>query len=161
MTPSAGGARPDPKKWPVRRAESYGGVVFRLGDGELEVALIRTKNLREKDVWSLPKGGREEGEDATSAALREVREETGLDAEIVAPLENITYWFIWPPEQIRYRKTVHLYLMRATGGDIADHDDEVEEVGWFPISQAIRRLTYKTDQGVLQSAAELAARVVT
>ena len=77
MTPSAGGARPDPKKWPVRRAESYGGVVFRPGSGELEVALIRTKNLREKDVWALPKGGREEGEDEESAALREVREETG------------------------------------------------------------------------------------
>jgi 8-oxo-dGTP pyrophosphatase MutT (NUDIX family) len=160
MTPSAGGTRPDPKKWPVRRAESYGGVVCRPGSGELEVALIRTKNLREKDVWSLPKGGREEGEDEESAALREVREETGLEAEIVAPLENITYWFIWPPEQVRYRKTVHLYLMRATGGDVADHDDEVEEVCWFPASQAIRRLTYKTDRNVLQSAAELAARLV-
>jgi len=132
--------------------------VFRPGGGELEVALIRTKNLRGKDVWSLPKGGREEGEDAESAALREVREETGLEAEIVTSLEDITYWFIWPPEQVRYRKTVHLYLMRATGGDIADHDDEVEEVRWLPASQAIRRLTYKTDRGVLQRAAELAAR---
>src|SRR5918996_469008 len=83
--------RPDPKKWPVRRAESYGGVVFRPGGSELEVALIRTRNLRGKDVWALPKGGREDGEDAESAALREDREETGLEAEIVAPLENITY----------------------------------------------------------------------
>jgi 8-oxo-dGTP pyrophosphatase MutT (NUDIX family) len=142
----------------VRRVESFGGVVVRPSDGEVEVALIRTKNLRGKDVWALPKGGREEGEDAESAALREVREETGLDAEIVASLENITYWFIWPPEQVRYKKTVHLYLMRATGGDIADHDDEVEEVRWFPASEAIRRVTYKTDRSVLQRAAELAAR---
>ena len=131
--------------------------MFRPTEGEIEVALIRTRSLRGKDVWALPKGGREEGENAEAAALREVREETGLDAEIVAPLEDVTYWFIWPPEQVRYRKTVHLYLMRATGGDTNDHDDEVEEVRFLPASQAIRRLSYKTDRNVLQRAAELAA----
>lgn len=158
MTPPAGGERPDPKKWPVRHADSYGGVVFRPGEGELEIALIRTKSLRGKELWALPKGGREEGEDAEGAAVREVREETGLEAEIVSHLDNITYWFVWPPEQVRYRKTVHIYLMRATGGDTSDHDDEVEEVRWFPVSEALRRLKFKTDRTVLQRAAELAAR---
>jgi 8-oxo-dGTP pyrophosphatase MutT (NUDIX family) len=135
-------------------------VVFRPGASELEVALIRVRTLRDKTVWALPKGGREEGEDAEAAALREVREETGLEAEIVGHLDDITYWFVWPPEQVRYRKTVHIYLMRTKGGNIADHDDEVEEVRFVPVSEAQRLVTYKTDRQVLQRAAELAAGMV-
>ncbi|MEX0874940.1 MAG: NUDIX domain-containing protein [Actinomycetota bacterium] len=135
-------------------------MVFRPGASELEVALIRVRSLRDKTVWALPKGGREEGEDAEAAALREVREETGLEAEIVGHLDDITYWFVWPPEQVRYRKTVHIYLMHATSGDIADHDDEVEEVRFVPMSEAQRLVTYKTDRRVLQRAAELAAGMV-
>jgi 8-oxo-dGTP pyrophosphatase MutT (NUDIX family) len=85
-----------------------------------------------------------------------VREETGLDAEIIEPLESITYWFLWPPEQVRYKKTVHLYLMRALGGDISAHDDEVEEVRFFPLDEAIRKATYRTDKQVLERAAKMA-----
>jgi ADP-ribose pyrophosphatase YjhB (NUDIX family) len=142
----------DPKRWPVRRAESYGGVVLRTTEARSEVVLIRTKNLKGKDAWSLPKGGREEGEMPEAAALREVREETGIDAEIVEPLEDITYWFIWPPEQVRYRKTVHLYLMRAVGGDTSMHDDEVEEARFVPLDEAERMVTYRTDRKVLRTA---------
>jgi 8-oxo-dGTP pyrophosphatase MutT (NUDIX family) len=148
----AAAPKTDPKRWPVRRAESYGGVVVRTSDPEPEVVLIRTKNLKGKDAWALPKGGREEDESPEAAAVREVLEETGIEAEIVEPLEDITYWFIWPPEQVRYRKTVHLYLMRAVGGDTSMHDDEVEEVRFVPLSQAERKVTYRTDRKVLQTA---------
>jgi 8-oxo-dGTP diphosphatase len=112
--------------------------------------LIRVRNLKGKDVWALPKGGREPDETGQDAALREVREETGLEAEIVEPLDSITYWFLWPPEQVRYKKTVHLYLMRARGGDIAAHDNEVEEVRFVPVDQAAGMATYKTDKEVLK-----------
>jgi 8-oxo-dGTP pyrophosphatase MutT (NUDIX family) len=114
------------------------------------------RNLKGKDVWALPKGGAEPGETGEEAALREVREETGLTAEIVEPLESVTYWFLWPPEQVRYKKTVHLYLMRALDGDISAHDDEVEEVRFVPLTQAAKLATYRTDSQVLERAAEMA-----
>jgi 8-oxo-dGTP diphosphatase len=151
-----GGSGTDSRKWPVKFTESYGGVVLREQKGSHEVALIRVRNLKGKDVWALPKGGREPGEDGAEAAIREVREETGLDAEIIEPLDSITYWFLWPPEQVRYKKTVHLYLMRALGGDISAHDDEVEEVRFFPLDEAIRKATYRTDKQVLERVAETA-----
>lgn len=154
---SSGASGSDSRKWPVKRTESYGGVVVRDNDGTSEVALIRVRNLRGKDVWALPKGAREADEDGEAAALREVREETGLEAEIVEPLESITYWFMWPPEQVRYKKTVHLYLMRARGGDISDHDDEVEEVRFVDVRDAARLATYSTDKQVLKRVAERVA----
>ena len=144
------------RAWPVKRTESYGGVVVREHDGRQEVALIRVRNLKGKDVWALPKGGAEPGEDGSDAAVREVREETGLDAEIVEPLESVTYWFLWPPEQVRYKKTVHLYLMRALRGDTSDHDDEVEEVRFVGLDEAPRMATYRTDKQVLERVARSA-----
>ena len=153
---SSGGAATNSRSWPVKRAESFGGVVLRqTGDGH-EVALIRVRNLKGKDVWALPKGGAEPGETGEESALREVREETGLNAEIVEPLESITYWFLWPPEQVRYKKTVHLYLMRALDGDISAHDDEVEEVRFVTLDEAARMATYRTDSQVLERVAEMA-----
>ncbi len=123
-------------------------------DGEPEVALIRTRGLSGRQAWTLPKGAPNAGEDPESAALREVREETGLEVEIVEPLGSKTYWFAWPPERVRYRKTVHLYLMRAVGGDASRHDAEVEEVRFFPLSEAERRASYRTDKQVLKKVAE-------
>jgi hypothetical protein len=57
---------------------------------------------------------------------------------------------------VRYKKTVHLYLMRATGGDISDHDDEVEEVRFVALDDAARIVTYRTDKQVLKRAAGVA-----
>ena len=121
-------------------------------DSELFRSLRDTKNLKGKETWALPKGGREDDETAEDAAVREVREETGIEAEIVEPLEDITYWFVWPPEQVRYRKTVHLYLMRALGGDVSLHDNEVEEVRFVPLEEAERMVSYRTDRNVLRTA---------
>ena len=153
---AAGSRGSNTRGWPVKRTESFGGVVVREQNETYEVALIRVRNLKGKDVWSLPKGGAEPGEQGAEAALREVREETGLEAEIVEPLDSITYWFLWPPEQVRYKKTVHLYLMRATGGDISDHDDEVEEVRFVGVDEAVRMATYRTDKQVLKRVADTA-----
>jgi 8-oxo-dGTP diphosphatase len=154
---SSGVGGTDSRKWPVKTAESYGGVVVRDHDGTREVALIRVRNLKGKDVWALPKGGRELDESGEEAAVREVREETGLNVDVVESLDSVTYWFLWPPEQARYKKTVHLYLMRVRDGDTNDHDDEVEEVRFVPIDQAARIATYRTDKDVLKRAARAAA----
>jgi 8-oxo-dGTP pyrophosphatase MutT (NUDIX family) len=104
-------------------------------------------------VWGLPKGGREPGESDEEAALREVREETGFNASVVGALSPITYWFAWPPERVRYRKTVHWYLMDALDGDPLLHDDEVEEVRFFAPKEAVRRAAYSSEKTVLREAA--------
>jgi len=141
----------------VKRAESYGGVVVRRTEGGVEVAMIRTRNLKDEPVWTLPKGTREEGEEPMDVALREVREETGLEAEVVRPLEPITYWFVSTRDKARYRKTVYLYLMKATGGDVAEHDAEVDEVRFVPVSDAVRLATYPTDRKTLATVAAAAS----
>ncbi len=156
MTPSPPkGAGTDPRSWPVKAATSYGGIVLRPGSGGLEVALIRPRR-EGKVVWALPKGAKDADEDPGAAALREVREETGLDAEVIGPLEPITYWFTWPAEQVRYRKTVHFFLMRYTAGEPTPDNFEVDEVRFFPLDEAARKASYPSERKVLQRAAELA-----
>ena len=87
------------------------------------------------------------------AAIREVREETGLLAEIEASLGETRYFYVW--EDVRIRKTVHFFLMRHTGGDIDDRDDEMEEIRWFPLERALKRAAYRGERDVLVRAAEL------
>jgi len=154
---TGGGANPasGSRKPPVKRATSAGGVVFRRSDAAIEVVLTRS----EAGKWALPKGLVEKGESEESAALREVREESGLTAEILDKLGEINYWFYWKPEKVRYHKFVHFYLMRYTGGSTEDHDAEVEEVRWFPLEEAERTVAYPTEAQMLEKARErLAAK---
>ena len=91
----------------------------------------------------------EQGESVAETALREVREETGLQAELVGPLDTIDYWFVWAPERTRYHKFVHYFLMRAVGGDFADHDHEMEDAAWFEPEQARRRMSFANERRLL------------
>ena len=104
-------------------------------------------------VWMDPEyQGHEEGEGSEETARREVREETGIEAEIEEDLGKISYFYVW--EGIRVKKSVHFYLMRATGGDVSRHDHEMEDVRWFPAGEALRLASYKTEREVLSRAAE-------
>jgi hypothetical protein len=60
---------------------------------------------------------------------------------------------VW--EDVRIRKTVHFFLMRATGGDPKDRDDEMEDVQWFPLERALKRAAYRGEREVLVRAAEI------
>ena len=99
-------------------------------------------------VWGLPKGKPDEGEPLAAAAVREVSEETGLMVEIVKKIGVVDYWFAI--NGVRYHKWVHHYLMRSTGGSVADHDFEHDRVEWLPIDEAIGTLTFDNDKDIVQ-----------
>jgi len=145
--------RAAPGKGPVQKEVSAGGVIYRRGDEGIEVVLASRRTRRGDLAWGLAKGGIEEGETIEDAAVREVREETGLAGEIEADLGDTKYFYVW--DDVRIRKTVHFFLMRHTGGDSDDRDDEMEEVRWFPLERALKRAAYRGERDVLQRAAEL------
>jgi 8-oxo-dGTP diphosphatase len=134
---------------------SAGGVIFRENGG-IEVALIATKGGK---AWGLPKGlvDRERGEPLEEAALREVLEETGLRGRVLERIDKIEYWYRWREndEAVRYHKIVYFFLVEHRGGDIRDHDFEVDEVRWFPLAEAQRVASYESEREILHKASEL------
>ncbi len=136
----------------VERLVSSGGVVFRRTDGRLETVLCgRSEPVR----WSLAKGTPDPGETLEETALREVREETGLEVELDEPLGSIEYWFADRDHDVRYHKTVHFYLMSPVGGHIDQHDPEFDVVQWFDVDEALSSMAYGNEAGVLRRAVDL------
>jgi len=153
--PTRGRAKRDGRqaKIPTTREVSAGGVVYRPSDEGIEVVLASRRTRRGQLAWGLAKGGIEQGETKEDAAIREVREETGMTAEIEADLGDTKYMYVW--DEIRIRKTVHFFLMRHTGGNVDDRDDEMEEIRWFPLERAIKRAAYRGERDMLVKASEL------
>jgi 8-oxo-dGTP pyrophosphatase MutT (NUDIX family) len=142
----------------TRDEVSAGGVVFRLREGHgVEVALILTHEHR----WQLPKGWIDEGESPEQTAVREVREETGVDADVLGALGVIAYQYVskYDTEPVRVHKRVHVFLLRYTGGSIDDHDDEVIEARWVGIAEAERMLAFKDERQMMANTREALAAV--
>ena len=138
---------------PVQREVSAGGVLYRRDGDHIEVVLASRRTRRGDLAWGLAKGGIEPGESHEDAAVREVLEETGYTADIEASLGDTRYFYVW--ENTRIRKTVHFFLMRCTGGDPTDRDDEMEEIRWFPLERALKRAAYRGERDVLGRAAQM------
>jgi 8-oxo-dGTP pyrophosphatase MutT (NUDIX family) len=134
------------------RATSAGGVVHRSEAGRVEVVLV---HRRVPPLWALPKGTPDSGETLAQTAIRETREEAGLEVEIEEPISAITYFFVH--RRTRFHKTVHFFLMRPIGGRLEDHDHEFDEVRWVEIEEALQLMTHATEREVVLRAAELLA----
>lgn len=134
------------------RATSAGGVIHRTVDGRLEVVLV---HRRSPVLWALPKGTPDAGETIEETALRETREETGLEVEIERPLRSIRYFFV--RGSTRFHKTVHFFLMRPIGGSPDDHDAEFDEVRWVEAHEALALLNHATERAVLEEVAAIVA----
>ena len=133
----------------LKKQTSAGGVIFRKNQSGIQIVLI---SVKDGQAWCLPKGIVDDGETREEAALREVREETGLTGRIIDALGDINYWYFIKEENIKFRKTVYFYLMEFVSGDTADHDGEVDEAGWFSLEAAVKKASYKGDRSMLEKA---------
>src|SRR5437016_14563698 len=128
---------PAPSK--TRNEYSSGGAVISVRSGAAYVAMIATRG---RSRWGLPKGAVAEGETSEAAALREVLEETGLQAQIVKPLDTIEYFFRAGDTLIK--KRVDFYLMLQIGGTLTPQLTEVDDVEWVALSEAIERASFES-----------------
>ena len=144
---------------PLVREFSAGGLVYRRrGDECLVVLASRRHPLSGVLLWSIPKGHIEPGESSEIAAAREVREETGLDAEIEQKLGDVTYWYARRDDDgrpVRVFKRVRFFLMRKRGGRFEDRDAEMDAVRWFPLETAEQAAAFPTERELVRKAREL------
>jgi 8-oxo-dGTP pyrophosphatase MutT (NUDIX family) len=130
----------------VIREFSAGGVVVRQMRGREFVAVVRVRD----EILALPKGHPDGDETSAQAAQREVREETGLEAELVERLGDVKYWYVRGGERVM--KIVAFFLFRYRAGSVENHDHEVEEALWIPLEEAPRRLAYKGEREMADAA---------
>ena len=107
-------------------------------------------------VWALPKGNIGPGEKPEATALREVAEETGVEARSVEKLGDVRYWYQRSGRRIA--KQVAFFLCEYRSGDPADHDSEVEIARWMPLAEAARELSYKGEREMVERALERVRR---
>lgn len=138
-------------KVPTKLQFSAGGVAFRKRDAVIEVALI---SVGDDNRWQLPKGLVDKGESTEDAAMREVREEAGIETDLVERLDKVEYWYFWNEdgERVRYHKFVYFYLLRYKSGNVSDHDHEVNEARWFNIDEAIDVLAFDSEKKIVEKA---------
>jgi 8-oxo-dGTP pyrophosphatase MutT (NUDIX family) len=132
------------------RATSAGGVVHRLTEGRHEIVIV---HRRAPVLWALPKGTPDSGETIEETALRETREETGLEVALEGPISSIRYFFV--RGSTRFHKTVHFFLMRPVGGALELHDQEFDDVRWASVPEALALLTHATERSVVEQALKL------
>jgi len=135
---------------------SSGGVVVDGGDPLRCIVIVPTRRAANgARVLALPKGHPDPGEDAEAAARREVREETGVEADVVASLGEVRYRYQRGGRRIA--KRVAFFLLRYRSGSVEDHDHEVEEARWMPLTEAVEALSYDGEREMARRALSRAA----
>ena len=130
----------------MKREFSAGGVVVRRFRGRPFAAVVKVR----EGVLALPKGHPDEGESMAEAARREVREEAGVEAELVEKIGDIRYWYSRGGDRVL--KVVSFFLFRYRAGSVRDHDHEVEGAQWIPLEEAPDRLAYRGEREMAAAA---------
>ena len=136
----------------MTREFSAGGIVVRRFQGRPFAAAVAPR----RGVLALPKGHPDGDETMEQAATREVREETGLEGELLGKLDDVRYWYTLRGERVL--KVVSFYLFRYRSGRIADHDHEIEHVEWVPLDELPERLSYAGEKEIARKALERCGR---
>ena len=136
---------------------SAGGVAFRQNNSDVEIAIISVNPSRR---WQLPKGIVDEGETPEIAALREVREEAGIETDLLEKIDTIEYWYVGENrgERVRFHKFVHFFLLKYRAGNVQDHDAEVFEACWVKADEARQILAFKNEKILVEKAMNLMSR---
>jgi len=145
---------PSAEKIVTRDQVSSGGVAFRWQDLEPEITIVSVKpSLR----WQLPKGIVDPGESPEITAVREVREEAGIETDLPSLIETIEYWYRSTKygKPVRFHKFVHFYLLSYRSGDVTEHDHEVAEARWVSFEEAMEMLAFKSERKVVEKAKEM------
>jgi 8-oxo-dGTP pyrophosphatase MutT (NUDIX family) len=151
-------AKPSKSAFKTLREFSAGGLIWRQPNagGKAEVVLVRPAG---KETWVMPKGGLESKETIEQAAMRECEEETGLKVSIDRPLGEVAYFYARRESAggplFRIFKRVSFFLMHYHGGDPNRHDDEIEDVRWFGIDEAVRKASHRNERELIVKAASL------
>jgi 8-oxo-dGTP pyrophosphatase MutT (NUDIX family) len=132
----------------TEREFSAGGVVVR-GD-DVAVIVPTRRGPKGERTLTLPKGHPDHGESMKEAAVREVREEAGIEVELISKLGDVKYFY--HREGRRIFKLVTFYEFEYRTGDVADHDHEVEEARWMPLAEAADQLTFAGEREMVARA---------
>jgi 8-oxo-dGTP pyrophosphatase MutT (NUDIX family) len=136
------------EKPPLLREFSAGGLVVRRMRGRPFIAAVRVK---EGTVLALPKGHIEQGESGAETAVREVREETGVDSRLIEKLDDIRYWYT--RDGARVLKVVSFFLLAYRSGSVRDYQrEEVDSAEWIPLEEAPDRLAYRGEKEMARAA---------
>ncbi len=119
-------------------------------DGQVAVVVPRRDDPSRRRVLALPKGHIDPGESPQEAAEREVREETGVEADLVEKLGDVRYWYQRGGRRIF--KVVTFYLFRYRAGSVDDHDHEIEEARWMPLEEAAKALSFPGEREMVARA---------
>lgn len=158
-----------PSEQKTLREVSAGGIVLHRIEGAWHIAAIEPQRSddemakrRGKVVWALPKGLVDPGEKADQTATREIREEAGVEAELITKLTDIKYVYVrsWG-DHARVFKIVSFFLFRYRSGTLGDIPPEmrkeVRDVQWLPLADAPRRLSYSGEKKVAKLAQQWVA----
>lgn len=134
------------------REFSSGGIIFK---DKNQVLLIQNSSIKNKKItyWGFPKGHINPGEKSPDAAKREVREETGIEVEIIDKIGDSKY--VYTRDGVKIFKVVIIFLMKYMSGDPAPQEGEILDVRWFAPEEALKILSFSHDRELLKKALEM------